>query len=163
MFDANDPDSFPAAEKFGADILKLCVEVGGCLTGEHGVGVEKRDLMPVQFSASTNWNNSAGSNRPSIRIGCSIRAKCFRYARRRGASRGMTPTERKPGYAPDCGAHTWDPCCCGAGTKSGMLRPVQAADAISTAGLTGITLYAPKESSSLHAPGRRCTKSKRPW
>jgi glycolate oxidase len=51
MFDANDPDSFRRAEAFGADILKLCVEVGGCLTGEHGVGVEKRDLMPVQFQA----------------------------------------------------------------------------------------------------------------
>jgi glycolate oxidase len=50
MFDANDPDSFHRAEQFGADILKLCVEVGGCLTGEHGVGMEKRDLMPVQFS-----------------------------------------------------------------------------------------------------------------
>jgi glycolate oxidase len=49
MFDANDPVSFEKAEHFGADILKLCVEVGGCLTGEHGVGVEKRDLMPVQF------------------------------------------------------------------------------------------------------------------
>jgi glycolate oxidase len=49
MFDANDPDSFHRAEQFGADILKLCVEVGGCLTGEHGVGVEKRELMPVQF------------------------------------------------------------------------------------------------------------------
>jgi glycolate oxidase len=51
MFDANDPASFHRAEEFGADILKLCVEVGGCLTGEHGVGVEKRDLMPVQFAA----------------------------------------------------------------------------------------------------------------
>ncbi len=51
MFDANDPASFHRAEQFGADILKLCVEVGGCLTGEHGVGVEKRDLMPVQFAA----------------------------------------------------------------------------------------------------------------
>jgi len=51
MFDANDPASFHKAETFGADILKLCVEVGGCLTGEHGVGVEKRDLMGVQFSA----------------------------------------------------------------------------------------------------------------
>ncbi len=50
MFDANDPDSFARAERFGADILKLCVEVGGCLTGEHGVGVEKRDLMGVQFT-----------------------------------------------------------------------------------------------------------------
>jgi glycolate oxidase len=50
MFDANDPDSFHRAEEFGADILKLCVEVGGCLSGEHGVGLEKRDLMGVQFS-----------------------------------------------------------------------------------------------------------------
>ena len=50
MFDANVPESFHAAEAFGADILKLCVEVGGCLTGEHGVGIEKRDLMPFQFS-----------------------------------------------------------------------------------------------------------------
>src|SRR4051812_42342548 len=52
MFDANDPASFHKAEKFGADILTLCVEVGGCLTGEHGVGVEKRDLMGVQFTPS---------------------------------------------------------------------------------------------------------------
>ena len=50
MFDANDPVSFHKAETFGADILRLCVEVGGCLTGEHGVGVEKRDLMGVQFT-----------------------------------------------------------------------------------------------------------------
>ena len=50
MFDANQPGSFERAEKFGADILTLCVEVGGCLTGEHGVGVEKRDLMGVQFT-----------------------------------------------------------------------------------------------------------------
>jgi glycolate oxidase len=50
MFDANDAASFHMAEQFGADILRLCVEVGGCLTGEHGVGVEKRDLMGVQFS-----------------------------------------------------------------------------------------------------------------
>ena len=37
-------------EAFGAEVLKLCVEVGGCLTGEHGVGIEKRDLMSVQFN-----------------------------------------------------------------------------------------------------------------
>ncbi|MBV9813923.1 MAG: FAD-binding protein [Acetobacteraceae bacterium] len=52
MFDANDPASLARAERFGADILTLCVEVGGCLTGEHGVGVEKRDLMGVQFNAT---------------------------------------------------------------------------------------------------------------
>lgn len=50
MYDANNPDSAHRAELAGADILKLCVSVGGCLTGEHGVGVEKRDLMHVQFS-----------------------------------------------------------------------------------------------------------------
>jgi glycolate oxidase len=50
LFDANKPGDLEKCEAFGADILKLCVEVGGCLTGEHGVGVEKRDLMPTQFT-----------------------------------------------------------------------------------------------------------------
>lgn len=50
LFDANQPDELKRAEDFGADILRACVEMGGVLTGEHGVGVEKRDLMPIQFS-----------------------------------------------------------------------------------------------------------------
>jgi glycolate oxidase len=50
LFDANDPDELARAEQFGADILKLCVKVGGVLTGEHGVGIEKRDLMPEMFT-----------------------------------------------------------------------------------------------------------------
>jgi glycolate oxidase len=50
LYDANKPGELERAEAFGADILRLCVEVGGVLTGEHGVGVEKRDLMPVMFS-----------------------------------------------------------------------------------------------------------------
>ncbi len=50
LFDANAPGELERAEAFGADILRLCVEVGGVLTGEHGVGVEKRDLMPLYFS-----------------------------------------------------------------------------------------------------------------
>jgi glycolate oxidase len=50
LYDANKPGELERTEKFGADILRLCVEVGGVLTGEHGVGVEKRDLMPVMFS-----------------------------------------------------------------------------------------------------------------
>jgi glycolate oxidase len=50
LFDANQPDELQRAEDFGADILRACVEMGGVLTGEHGVGVEKRDLMPIQFS-----------------------------------------------------------------------------------------------------------------
>ena len=50
LFDANKPGDLETCEAFGAEILKLCVEVGGCLTGEHGVGIEKRDLMNVQFA-----------------------------------------------------------------------------------------------------------------
>ncbi len=50
LFDANEPGDLERCEAMGAEILKLCVEVGGCLTGEHGVGVEKRDLMGVQFA-----------------------------------------------------------------------------------------------------------------
>ncbi|WP_022729462.1 FAD-linked oxidase C-terminal domain-containing protein [Fodinicurvata sediminis] len=50
MYDANKPGDLEKAEDFGSDILTLCVEVGGVLTGEHGVGVEKRDLMGSMFS-----------------------------------------------------------------------------------------------------------------
>ncbi|UXX84943.1 FAD-linked oxidase C-terminal domain-containing protein [Roseovarius pelagicus] len=51
LYDANKPGDLELCEAFGADILKLCVEVGGCLTGEHGVGIEKRDLMGHQYAA----------------------------------------------------------------------------------------------------------------
>jgi len=50
LYDSNNPEEARNAELAGAEILKLCVEVGGCLTGEHGVGIEKRDLMRAQFS-----------------------------------------------------------------------------------------------------------------
>ncbi|WLS09519.1 FAD-linked oxidase C-terminal domain-containing protein [Shinella sumterensis] len=50
LFNANDPDDAARAEAAGNEILKLCVDAGGCLTGEHGVGIEKRDLMRHQYS-----------------------------------------------------------------------------------------------------------------
>ena len=50
LYNANTPGDLEKCEALGADILRLCVEVGGCLTGEHGVGIEKRDLMSVQFT-----------------------------------------------------------------------------------------------------------------
>jgi len=50
LFDANDPDEWQRAELFGAEILELCVEYGGTVTGEHGVGIEKINSMCVQFS-----------------------------------------------------------------------------------------------------------------
>ncbi|MEP5728819.1 MAG: FAD-linked oxidase C-terminal domain-containing protein [Sulfitobacter sp.] len=52
LFDANKPGDLELCEAFGAEILKLCVEAGGCLTGEHGVGIEKRDLMHVQYGTA---------------------------------------------------------------------------------------------------------------
>ena len=67
LFDANDPDELDRAEKFGADILRLCVKVGGVLTGEHGVGIEKRDLMPEMFS-ETDLNQQQ-------RVKCAFDAK----------------------------------------------------------------------------------------
>ena len=52
LYDADRPGEIERAEAFGSDILKLCVAVGGVLTGEHGVGVEKRDLMGEMFDAT---------------------------------------------------------------------------------------------------------------
>ena len=51
LFNANRAGELEKAESFGADILRLCVDVGGCLSGEHGIGIEKRDLMTRQFSS----------------------------------------------------------------------------------------------------------------
>ncbi len=50
LYDANKPGDLETAEEFGAEILKICVEVGGVLSGEHGIGVEKRDLMGTMFT-----------------------------------------------------------------------------------------------------------------
>jgi glycolate oxidase len=67
LYDANAPGELDRAEEFGADILRLCVEVGGVLTGEHGVGIEKRDLMPVMFSETDLAQQ--------IRVKCAFDAK----------------------------------------------------------------------------------------
>lgn len=52
LYDANREGDLERCETLGADILRLCVEAGGCLTGEHGVGVEKRELMSSQYNAT---------------------------------------------------------------------------------------------------------------
>jgi glycolate oxidase len=67
LYDANIPDELEKAEAFGADILRLCVAVGGVLTGEHGVGVEKRELMPEMFN-ETDLNQQ-------IRVKCAFDEK----------------------------------------------------------------------------------------
>jgi glycolate oxidase len=53
LFDDGDPDSVARAEAFGAEILERCIQMGGTITGEHGVGVEKLDQMCSQFDTST--------------------------------------------------------------------------------------------------------------
>ena len=63
LFDANKPGDLEKCEAFGAEILKLCVEVGGCLTGEHGVGIEKRDLMTDAVRARRPRGADAGEGR----------------------------------------------------------------------------------------------------
>jgi glycolate oxidase len=52
LYDANEPHAWEKAERLGADILELCVEHGGTITGEHGVGIEKIDQMCVQFGGA---------------------------------------------------------------------------------------------------------------
>ena len=49
LYNVNDPQEAAKAEECGMDLLRLCVDAGGCLTGEHGVGIEKRDLMLYQY------------------------------------------------------------------------------------------------------------------
>ena len=50
MFDGSDKEQLRKTEEFGAEILKLCVKLGGVITGEHGVGIEKRELMCEMFN-----------------------------------------------------------------------------------------------------------------
>ena len=78
IFDANKPGEMEKAEVVGDEILKLCVEVGGCLTGEHGVGIEKRDLMPSQFGPGGPRTADARARASSTRAGSSIRPRSFR-------------------------------------------------------------------------------------
>ena len=77
LFDANQPEELQRAEDVGADILRACVEMGGVLTGEHGVGVEKRDLMGIQFTADDLKQQQRLKLRLMMGI-CSILEKSFR-------------------------------------------------------------------------------------
>ena len=97
LYEANDPQQSLAAEEAGAEILKLCVEVGGCLTGEHGVGIEKRDSCAC--SSPRPILPCRCASRPcSTPAGCSTQPKC---SRSRAARRpfpqppeGVRPRER---------------------------------------------------------------------
>ncbi len=77
LYDANKPGEMDKAEAFGADILRCCVELGGVLTGEHGVGIEKRDLMPEMFS-EIDLNQQQRLKCAFDARACSIPARSFR-------------------------------------------------------------------------------------
>ena len=146
LYDANKPGELEKAEALGADILRLCVEVGGCLTGEHGVGVEKRDLMEVQYAPADleaqlrvkdafdptlapEPGQGVPARRPAPaggppdgRTGADQRGRARRGgARRRGRGRALAIE--------------------GGGTR-GLGHAVDG-ERLSTAGLAGITLYEP--------------------
>ena len=78
LYDANKPGEMARAEAFGADILRCCVELGGVLTGEHGVGIEKRDLMRRDVQRDRSQPAAAAEMRLRRRRACSIPERCFR-------------------------------------------------------------------------------------
>jgi glycolate oxidase len=103
LFDANEPGSWERAERFGADILELCVELGGTITGEHGVGIEKINSMCVQFSpaeraaffAVKEAFDPAGLLNPGKLI--PTLARCAEYGRMR-VHRGALPHPDLPRF-----------------------------------------------------------------
>ena len=78
LFDANDPDELHRTELFAGEVLEKCVEVGGTITGEHGVGIEKINQMCVQFTRARSSSASAASSGRSIPPACSIPARTSR-------------------------------------------------------------------------------------
>jgi FAD/FMN-containing dehydrogenase len=167
LFDANKPGDLELCEAFGADILKLCVEVGGCLTGEHGVGIEKRDLMTAQFEPQDLEIQMKVKDvfDPEMAVEPGQGLPAGGVGRDGGSCRRLTAATRR-GAAPDPGVFCQDE---GAGavlrpddgtdlseaiaSASGPLRimgggtrpvgrPV-AGEALSVAGLTGVELYEP--------------------
>lgn len=156
MFDINDPQSLARAEACGAEILRLCVEMGGCLTGEHGVGVEKRDLMPHQYTPAEIAQQEAVRTAfdPDARLNpgkvfpfdCSIRGD----ARLPPGPDGEVEVAEgvREAYAKGEPVEIL-----GGGSRPGLGGPVQAAHSISTAGLQGVRLYEPGELSLTMAAG----------
>ena len=79
LYNVNDDEERVKAEEAGAAILEMCVELGGCLTGEHGVGIEKRELMGASSTTSNSRSRSVCAPHSTPKGG-SIRPRCFRSA-----------------------------------------------------------------------------------
>ena len=144
LYDANKPGDLEKAEALGVDILRLCVEVGGCLTGEHGVGVEKRDLMGVQYAPD--------DLEAQLRVKDVFDphwllnpAKVFPLETTDGRRAGMSAapaTEDELADVVRAAAAAGRPLAIEGGGTRGIGHAVEG-DRLSTAALTGITLYEP--------------------
>lgn len=156
MFDINDPQSLARAEACGADILRLCVEMGGCLTGEHGVGVEKRDLMPHQYTPAEIAQQEAvrAVFDPDARLNP---GKVFPLNKKVQGDARLPPGpdgEAEVAGQVRAAAAVGEPLeIQGGGSRPDMGGAVQAARTLSTAGLQGIRLYEPGELSLTVAAG----------
>jgi glycolate oxidase len=103
LFDANEADQLHRAERFGAEILELSVEMGGTVTGEHGVGVEKLASMCVQFSSAEReqmlalkaaFDPEGGLNPGKV---IPTLSRCAEYGRMH-VKRGLLPFAELPRY-----------------------------------------------------------------
>ena len=157
LYDANDEAQAERAEQAGDEILELCVASGGCLTGEHGVGIEKRDLMRVQFTETdlalqmrikTVFDPKWLLN-PAKVFPLEGRERGAGSAREESGSvlANMRPVDEREFsrvLAEATATHT--PLeVMGSGSKQQIGRPMQTAANVSTKGLRGITLYEPSE------------------
>ena len=151
LYDVNDPAQQQKAEDAGMDVLKLCVELGGCLTGEHGVGIEKRDLMRRQFTEADlaqqmrvraafdpQWRLNPAKVFPlDGRAGVTVLDRRERCARRRSGGGGS----RARGAPKD--RIKLD--IVGGGTRAGLGRPREGGARLATARLAGIVFHEPAE------------------
>ena len=146
MFDTNKPGEMEKAEDVGEEILKLCVEVGGCLTGEHGVGIEKRDLMSFQFNRADleQQMRVRGVFDPHVahepRQGVSSRRKAC-------GVNVHTPRDEDEAskIIADAAATSQKLAVGGADTKAALGRPMNVDVRLSSVAMTGVTLYEPAE------------------
>ena len=156
MYNVNDPAEAQKAEDAGNDILKLCVEVGGCLTGEHGVGIEKRDLMRHQFTqddleqqmrvrAVFDPQMAAQSRQglPARRTGGRVMSAGVGTV----LSNALAPRDEADlAEAVSAARAARSPLLiAGNGSKSAIGRPAQVERTLSTLAMSGITLYEPSE------------------
>ena len=166
IFDVMKEGELERAEAFGAEILRLCVAVGGVLTGEHGVGIEKRDLMPVMFSGSRSGPAAAPEMRVRFRRPAQSRQgvsdivrlhrarACACEGRPHAPRRSATVLMARISVSSEADVvdvvraardsrRTLE--IVGAGTKRGFGRPVECDDVLDLSGLRGIVKYEPDE------------------